>query len=114
MAAPRRSAAEWREIVEDWLASGRSKDEYARALGVSPVTLGWWRWKLGASAEDEPGRLAPEFAEVVVIGSRPDGEDGEAGRGRAPDFVVEVGDLRVRVAPGFDAPELRRLVETLC
>ena len=87
MAAQRRTAEEWRGIVQDWLASGRSKDVYARELGVSPVTLGWWQWKLGV--------VAPEPKS-------------------APDLVVEVGELRVRVPSGFDAGELRRLVAALC
>lgn len=110
MAARRRSADEWRGIVAEWLASGRSTEDYARSLGVNPTTLGWWRWKLGqpssgASAiADEPG-----FAEVVVVD-----RDEEPVVHHAPDFIIELGDLRVRVAPGFHGPELRRLLGTLC
>jgi hypothetical protein len=103
MAAQRRTAEEWRGIVEDWLASGRSKDDYARELGVSPITLGWWQWKLGVVAP-EPTRMT-RFADVVVV-------DPELKP--APDLVVEVGELRVRVPSGFDAGELRRLVAALC
>ncbi len=104
MAARRRTADEWREIVEDWRASGRSKEDYARELGVSPITLGWWQWKL---AGDAPGATAtPRFAEVVVVTPyKPKA---------APDLVVEIGDLRVRVPSGFDAGELQRLVSALC
>lgn len=111
MAAPRRSADEWRVIVEEWLASGQSKEEYARGLGVSPITLGWWRWKLGAREEDGVAEQAtPGFAEVVLV--EPD-DEAPAARD-APDFVLELGELRVRVSPGFDAPELRRLLAALC
>jgi hypothetical protein len=104
----RRSAAEWRDIVDGWLASGWSRADYARHVGVHPSTLGWWRWKFGLRAAVgaglEVGR--PVFAEVVVV---PD-----ATAERAPDFVIELEDVRVRVAPGFDAMELRRLLATLC
>lgn len=103
MAAQRRTAKEWRRIVEDWLSSGRSKEDYARELGVSPITLGWWQWKLGIGAP-EPTQMA-RFADVVVVEPEPK---------PAPDLVVEVGELRVRVPSGFDAGELRRLVAALC
>jgi transposase-like protein len=109
MAARRRTASEWRAIVEDWQRSGRRKEDYARSLGVSPVTLGWWQWKLGGSVSERRSDHAPSgFAQVVVLDT-----DCEAA-GRAPDLVVELGELRVRVPPGFDAGELRRLVAALC
>jgi transposase-like protein len=105
MAARRRTADEWREIVERWRSSGRSKEDYARKLGVSPITLGWWQWKLACEAPEPT--TTPRFAEVVVVETayvpRP-----------APDLVIEIGDLRVRVPSGFDAGELRRLVSALC
>jgi hypothetical protein len=103
MAARRRTAEEWRGIVEDWLTSGRPKEVYAREIGVSPVTLGWWQWKLGVGVP-ESTQMA-RFADVVVV--EPDPKP-------APDLVVEVGELLVRVPSGFDAGELRRLIEALC
>jgi transposase-like protein len=99
MSTKRYSAAEWRVLVEEWLSSGKSKAEFARSRGVSAATLSWWRWKLGAKATAVP----PTFLEVVV-------EDPPS----APDLVVEVGELRVRVPFGFDAGEVRRLVGALC
>lgn len=105
MAARRRTADEWREIVERWRSSGRSKEDYAHKLGVSPITLGWWQWKLAGGG---PGPTAtPGFAEVVVAETAYEPKP-------PPDLVVEIGDLRVRVPSGFDAGELRRLVSALC
>jgi len=72
-------------------------------VGVHPTTLGWWRWRLGA-ADEALGR--PGFADVVLVPDR--------SAEQAPDFVVELADVRVRVSPGFDAPELRRLLAALC
>ena len=103
----RRSATEWGEIVEAWLASGCSRAEYARRVGVNATTLGWWRWKLGVPAERPTASPSlPAFADVVVVRDRVADE--------VPDFVIEVQDLRVRVAPGFDAVELRRLLAAVC
>ncbi len=111
MAAGRRSAAEWRCLVDDWAASGLTKSEFARAVGVHPTTLGWWRWHL-RSRERRAGvstEAALAFAEVEVLA------DTDSGRGRVvPDFVVELGAVRVRVAPGFHAGELQRLLAALC
>ena len=104
MGARRRTADEWREIVARWRSSGRSKEDYARELGVSPITLGWWQWKLAGDASVPT--VTPRFAEVVVVTPN----EPKA----APDLVVEIGDLRVRVPSGFDAGELRRLVSALC
>lgn len=47
---------------------------------------------------------SPEFVDVVVV--EPSAQ--------VPDLVVEVGQVRVRVPVGFDARELRRLVDALC
>jgi hypothetical protein len=105
MAVRRRSAAEWRELVDGLVASGWSKAEYARHVGVHPGTLGWWRWRFGREARPREERSLARFAQVVVA---PDVVP-------VPDFVVELAeDLRVRVPPGFDATELRRLLAALC
>ena len=97
--AKRRSAEQWRELVEEWLASGLARQVFARSRGLSPVTLGWWRWRLGIEADRPPVFLDVIVAEPVTV---------------APDLVVEIGQLRVRVPSGFDARELRRLVDALC
>ena len=91
----RRSAKQWRRLVDDWQRSGLSCKAYGEQVGVKSSTLGWWKWKLG--------KEEPAFLEVVV--TEPP---------QAPDFVVELDAVRVRVACGFDAAELRRLVAALC
>jgi hypothetical protein len=55
---------------------------------------------LGAS----PAEARPDFLDVVVV---------DAVLEAVPDLIVEVGELRVRVPVGFDARELRRLVDAL-
>ncbi len=94
MGMARRSAADWQEIVDDWQASGVSSREYGDSRGLNARTLTWWKWKLSSTAR-------PRFVEVVV--SEP-----------APDLVVDLGEVLVRVPRGFDAAELRRLVGALC
>ena len=63
MGRPRRSASESAELLEEWSGSGQSISQFAAARGVNARTLGWWRWKLGATL---PEPEAPAFLEVVV------------------------------------------------
>ncbi len=101
MAARRRSEAEWRDLVAEWRASGKSRGVFATERGLARGTFTWWAWRLGAP----PAEARPEFLDVVVV---------DAVEAAAPDLVVEVGELRVRVPAGFNARELRRLVDALC
>lgn len=57
------------------------------------------------SEAPRPEWAPPAFVEIVVA-------DGVATP--RTEFVLEVGGVRVRVPPDFDAVELRRLVGALC
>jgi hypothetical protein len=74
-------------------ASGQSLREFACAHRLKVSTLRWWRSRL---------RQPVEFLKVEV--TQP-----------SVSFLVHLGrDLHVEVPPGFDAAELRRLVDALC
>lgn len=100
MAAKRRNAAQWRRLISEWESSELGASEFARRRGLNVSTLRWWRWRL----REEPHEAleVPSFFEVLVE------------EAPAPELVVELGDIRVRVPSGFDAGELRRLVAALC
>ena len=42
----RRSAAEWRGLVQEWQKSGQTREAFAEARGLRPTTLGWWASEL--------------------------------------------------------------------
>jgi hypothetical protein len=86
-------------LVAEWRRSGMSQRAFAEARGIARGTFSWWTWRVG-----EQRSRAPEFLEVVV----------EPVEDAVPDLVVEVGAVRVRVPSGFDAHEVRRLVDALC
>lgn len=86
--------------MTEWKASRLSRREFAIARGVHVQTLSWWAWRWRARPAGPPGFVDVVVTDVVVA--------------RAPDFVVEVSGVRVRVPAGFDAGELRRLVGALC
>lgn len=97
----RRSADEWRVLVQAWRASQLPCRVFAARRQVNPHTLTWWAWHLGIRAGEVAE--APAFVEVLVA---------EAPAPAA--LVVEVGPVRVHVPHGFDAGEVRRLVAALC
>jgi transposase-like protein len=90
---PRRSDEEKRRLLAEWEASGLSKSVFAKQRGVSPNSLYRWHKALHPAA----------FVEVL------------AARPAAPVFVLRVrGAVQLEVPAGFDAAELRRLVDALC
>ena len=97
----------WREvdarrIVEGWQKSGEPVSVFAGRLDIDPRRVSRW-----ASRLERSQRAALHFHPVRVAG-------GDApGRGDA--FIdIEVGrGRRVRVAPGFAAEDLRRVLAVL-
>lgn len=89
---PRRSEEEKRQLLAEWEASGLSKAAFAKQRGLSPNSLHRWYKALSP----------PAFVEVLT--ARP-----------APAFVLRVREaVQLEVPLGFDAAELRRLVDALC
>lgn len=82
---------------------GLSLRGLAERSGIPIGTLAWWSWRLrqrdgGREVEGSHG-----FVEVVAAGVE-----------EASSVAVVVGeDLRIEVAPGFDADLLRSVVRTL-
>lgn len=86
--------ARWMAHMEAQAGSGQSVAAYCRAQGLHGWQFHYWRRRLGAR-HSEPS----SFVEVPVrVGS---------GVG------VEIGDVRVRVEPGFDAGTLQAVVAAL-
>lgn len=90
---PRRSEDEKRQLLAEWEASGLSKAAFAKQRGVSPNSLHRWHKAL----------KTPAFVEVLTAPAA------------APAFVLRVREaVQLEVPAGFDAAELRRLVDALC
>ena len=102
------AAARWARHLKELEQSGLSVREFAAREGLKAGSLSFWKWKLSrAGRVTETRRIAPlKFVELT----------GEFSA-RAPaamDFEVVLGSGRVvRVAGGFDAGELARLVMAL-
>lgn len=109
--------AYWRGVLDRWRASGVPKTRFSRREGISPDVLGWWqaqilkrdraRERRTVAAAPAVGSLtqAPAFVPVrVAPASSP--SSGAA-------LEVLAGGRVIRVRPGFDAPTLVRVLETL-
>jgi hypothetical protein len=94
--AIRRTAEEWRGIIEQWQKSGLSAAAFARAHGLRTATFDRWR----AAIAKAP--VPPDVSFVRLEVARP----------VAP-LVVELGGARIRLERGFDAALLREVLAAL-
>ena len=120
----RRSAAEWRVLLEEWQRSGESKDVFARERGLVPSTFRWWATELGRrdagrSARPDDRRPSPKAAvflpvrviqsgdEVSSTRSAPSSSEGTTVELQLPDVGL------VRVPVGADVAWVARLAGAL-
>jgi hypothetical protein len=103
------SRAEWTERVAQWQRSGLDAKEFAGSIGVDPMGLRQWGWRLGrearaAARRAEAARGAPAAAwvEITAAGSTDLRFELELGNGR-----------RLRIPARFDASALERLLGVL-
>jgi hypothetical protein len=101
MTSVRRNKADWAGLIREFEASSESAARFAAKLGVAEATLKWWQSRL---RRESASKQIP-FVDVEVAVQPP-----------ARPLLVLVGGTthRVVVPDGFDACELRRLVDALC
>ena len=90
----------WRRLVLEHARSGLSLRAFAALKGVSANTLAYWKYRRRIAGK--PAR--PSIVPVRVVD--------DASFARA-ELVIEFSDARLRIAPGFDAELLSRVVEVL-
>jgi len=96
------SEADGRTALAAFEASGLTRAAFRRETGISTQRLKWWRRRLGAPAEPA-GKI--EFVPVAVAPRAAAAADAA--------MEIVIGEIRVRVGPGFDPGALRRLLEVL-
>ncbi len=77
----RRSAQEWREIVDRWGRSGQSARVFATQQHLSKPSLVWWRWRLRAAGTSST-TAKPKLAFVPVVAAPPRLPSSAAGEAR--------------------------------
>ena len=107
------SREEWAKRVERWRDSGLTTAEFAAELGINPHSLTYWAWTLKREASGQkriwpkkkgkPAKAAaPSTPFVEVKSHTPRGQ-----------FELEIGGRRLHIPDGFDAQQLRSLLEIL-
>ena len=90
------SESKWRALIAEQERSGQSIREFAESHGLAASTLYWWRAELKRRNVD----LVPvEIVEPSTVTTSA--------------FELSIGDATLRIPPGFDAAELRRLIAAL-
>jgi len=115
------TAAQWRDRIKAWRASGASAEAFAEGKGFSGKTLRWWSSELARRGREEAktgsatatatataaaAAAGPKLARVVRRTRPPMAERDES-------VLVEVEGVRIVVRRGFDAALLRAVVEAL-
>jgi hypothetical protein len=96
-----RKEQQWRRWIDQWRASGLSVRAFCARHGLATARFYNWRRVLERRAVEEPA-----FVPVQVVA------DGVPTQASALEIVLADGRV-VRVAPGFDAATLRRLLAVL-
>jgi hypothetical protein len=96
-----RKEQQWRRRINQWRASGLSVQAFCARHGLATASFYNWRRVLARRAAE-----GPAFVPVQVVA------DGVPTQARALEVVL-VDGRAVRVAPGFDAATLRRLLAVL-
>jgi transposase len=97
-----RKERQWRRRISQWRASGLSVRAFCAQYGLTPASFYHWRRVLERRPAEEPAAFVP----VQVVA--------DAVPTQASALEVVLADGRtVRVAPGFDAATLRRLLAVL-
>src|SRR5271167_4904550 len=96
-----RKERQWRRWIDQWRVSGLSVRAFCARHGLATPSFYAWRRTLKQRAADTPA-----FVAVQVVA------DGTPAQVTALEVVLGDGRI-VRVAPGFDAATLRRLLAVL-
>jgi transposase len=96
-----RKEQQWRRWIGEWRASGLSVRAFCDRRGLAIPSFYAWRRTLERRAAE-----VPAFVPVQVVA------DGAPAHASALEVVLRDGRA-VRVAPGFDAATLRRLLAVL-
>jgi hypothetical protein len=95
--------SEGRAALAAFAASGLTQVAFREATGIAPQRLKWWRHRLEVAGEVAKIEFVP-----VEVTPRTTSTAGDAAA-----MEIVIGEIRVRVGPGFDSAALQRLLAAL-
>ena len=108
----RRSAAQWALLLKAWEKSGETAKAFAKARGIAPRSLAWWKWRL-RNQPPGPTRNAPQ--EMRLVGVQVEPPPGRAEAPSAPaawELVTARGDV-LRVYPGTACSDILDVIQAI-
>ncbi len=109
----------WAERVQEWKASGKTLQEFAKDQPYNGLTLRWWSSELRRRGQSDKGSgrqrrprapAKPPSVRMVRVVPRRDPEPAQPAVGS---IAVEIGGARIVVQQGFDASVLSNVVRAL-
>ena len=98
---------EARGVLEAWRKSGASVEAFARARGLVPQRLYWWKRKLGIAGRKDRAELVP-----VRLAERPLDGAADGRRGEPVTVLLRSGHM-LKVGRDFDESTFARVVALL-
>jgi hypothetical protein len=102
----------WRQILRDWNASGKSRNQFCRERGLSTHTFDYWRREIAqrdaerapaptsTPVKSPPAPATPILLPVRIVAT-------------APLEIKLTGGRSIAVPSGFDPKHLRAVLEVL-
>lgn len=93
----RRSAAQWKALLDEQQRSGQSQAAFCAARGLTLSNFGYWRRKLRTSVPSDPVSNTPEWIELPGLVAQMHSPTTDTGRGW--DLELDLGhglQLRLR------------------
>lgn len=110
----RRTAAEWRQLIDELDDGAEALAAFCRRKGVKLSTLQWWRWRLRTAGRPTRGGTAPGRREPLRVWEAAMPRVTDRGPQHSGCFELRWSDgLCLRVPSDFDAEALRRLLDVL-
>lgn len=111
----------WRKRVREWRASGLTSEQFSEGRGFRAGLLRNWAFRLGESQprkvltpELRMARVVPTAAPRAAAAVEPAGGTSVSDiASEAAALVVELGQARVSVRPGFDRAALAAVLEVI-
>lgn len=103
----------WLSHLEAWRDSGLSMAAYARQVGISSKSLGYWQGKERHKASPEDAIQRPRLVPVSVAAVTPPESSEPPARSDAGLCLVTRQGQRVEIATDFDSATLQRLLAAL-
>ena len=105
----------WRELIEEWSASGLTQGDFCEEQGVSVASLRWWKWELNRREKTgkptQPMKPKKPMKVAATTGLLPVRIVSSPTSSRDSCFeVVLTSGARIRVPRDFDPDALGRLI----